>query len=54
MMVYTGHPTNQNIASGIDVQVNKDYTIETKDICENHKTGFFKDGTLSANKIYEI
>lgn len=54
MMVYSGHPTNYNVAAKMDVQVNKEYTIETKDICENHKTGFFKDGTLSANKIYEI
>ena len=54
MMVYSGHPTNYNVAATMDVQINKEYTIETKDICENHKAGFFKDGTLSANKIYEI
>lgn len=54
MMVYSGHPTNYNVATTIDVQVTKNYTVETKDICENHMSGFFKDGTLSAQRINEF
>ena len=38
----------------IDVQVNKTYNIKTNSIVENHKAGFFKDGTASGNQFYEI
>lgn len=51
-------PCNMNVipSFGIntDVQVTKAYQLKTKDICENHDVGFFKDGTTSGNNFYEI
>lgn len=51
-------PCNMNVipSFGIntDVQVTKVYQLKTKDICENHDVGFFKDGTTSGNNFYEI
>lgn len=43
-----------NFGDNIDVQVTKTYQIKTKDICENHDVGFFKDGTASGNNFHEI
>lgn len=53
-MVYQGQPTPQGLDEGTEVQVNKDYTITTKDICEGHDSGFFIDGTATGNQFYEI
>lgn len=51
-------PCNTNLdtsfGDNIDVQLTKTYQIKTKDICENHDVGFFKDGTASGNNFYEI
>jgi hypothetical protein len=51
-------PCNTNLdtsfGNNTDVQVTKTYQLKTKDICENHDVGFFKDGTASGNNFYEI
>jgi hypothetical protein len=51
-------PCNMNVINSFgdntDVQVDKTYQLKTKDICENHDVGFFKDGTASGNNFYEI
>ena len=54
VMIYQNHGTEEGIAPSIDVQVNKTYNINVKEICENHASGFFKDGTASCNNFYEI
>lgn len=51
-------PCNANLDTSFgdntDVQITKTYQLKTKDICENHDVGFFKDGTASGNNFYEI
>jgi hypothetical protein len=54
VMVPGSAATTSDMGTDTDVQVNKTYQIKTKDICENHDVGFFKDGTASGNNFYEI
>ena len=54
VMIYKNHGTEEGIAPSIDVQVNKKYNINVKEICENHDSGFFKDGAVSCNNFHEI
>ena len=54
VMVPGSTATTSGMAADTDVQVTKTYQIKTKDICENHDVGFFKDGTASGNRFHEI
>ena len=54
VMVPGSTATTSSMAADTDVQVTKTYQIKTKDICENHDVGFFKDGTASGNNFHEI
>ena len=54
VMVPGSTTTTSGMSVDTDVQVTKAYQIKTKDICENHDVGFFKDGTASGNNFYEI
>lgn len=54
VMVPGNTATTSGMAAATDAQVTKFYQIKTKDICENHDAGFFKDGTASGNRFYEI
>ena len=54
VMVIRDFANNYGFDTDTDVQVTKIYQIKTKDICENHDVGFFKDGTASGNNFYEI
>jgi hypothetical protein len=54
VMVPGDTATTSGMATDTDVQVTKTYQIKTKDICENHDAGFFRDGTASGNRFHEI
>jgi hypothetical protein len=54
VMVPGSAATTSDMGTDTDVQATKTYQIKTKDICENHDVGFFKDGTASGNNFYEI
>lgn len=54
VMVQINGNADTYLRNKIDVQVNKTYNIKTNSIVENHKAGFFKDGTASGNQFYEI
>lgn len=53
-MIYKEHGAPQGLDEGTDVQVKKNYTMHTKDICESHNSGFFIDGAATGNQFYEI
>ena len=53
-MVQINGNADAYLRNKIDVQVNKTYNIKTNSIVENHKAGFFRDGTASGNQFYEI